>query len=148
MSDWLWGRAEIDGITVLASSVRFNESQGEVEDPLLYVVKGDQIYLNAIKDEIACLEGVKIPHPDTNKKISGDCIYIVENEKGRASIRFNGQRQIIASFPFTNSSDDWETWYARFLSDTTLDIDMNGVQLNIHGHSTLENMDFFGRKKK
>jgi hypothetical protein len=147
LGDWLWGRAEVDGTTVVSASVRFRELAGGRETPLLYVARPDQILADAINDDLTCLEGVKVPHPDTGKPISSDCIYLVDEGTGAGSnVRFNGNGRIVASFPFSNSSKDWQTWYARYLADVSIDICENdGSRLTGSDHGTLEVMDFFGR---
>lgn len=148
LDNWLWGRAEVDGITVVASSVRFNESKGGEETNLLYVANGNEIIVDALNEQITCLEGVKIMNPDIPKKISSDCIYIVEDEEQSVYVHFDGQKSIVASFPFTNSTDIWDTWYTRFGASTTVDITKkNGERIKAIGTSSLEIMDFFSRKK-
>ncbi|MCG1037578.1 lipocalin-like domain-containing protein [Polaribacter sargassicola] len=145
LGDWLWSRAEVDGITVVTSSVRFNEQCGGKETKFAYLAKGDNILINAIEDDVICLEGIKIPQPDTGKKTSSDCIYIVEGEEGSNYIRFQGQKAV-ASFPF-GENKNWRTWYTRFVSKTILDLNINGEVIKATAPSTLEVMDFFGEKK-
>ena len=59
LRDWLWGRAEVDGYTVVAASVRFQEHMGGVETPLLYIAKDNEKLLGVFNDQLTCLEGVK-----------------------------------------------------------------------------------------
>jgi hypothetical protein len=149
LDNWLWGRAEVDGITVVASSVRFNETKGGEETNLLYLANGNEIIVDALNEQITCLEGVKITNPDIGKKISSDCVYIVEDDDQTVYVHFDGQKSIVASFPFTNSTDIWDTWYTRFGAATTVDISKkNGEKIKAKGNSSLEVMDFFGRKNK
>lgn len=143
-SDWLWSRGEVDGITAVVSSVRFNEDNGGQETKFVYLSQGSTTLVNAINDEIACLEGVKVPHPDTGKKISSDCVYIVKDEEDYDYIRFQGT-QIVASFPF-DSNSEWQTWYARYIARLILDLKIGDKRITIEGSSTLEIMDFFGAK--
>lgn len=147
LGDWLWGRAEVDGITVVSASVRFRERAGAEETPLLYVARPDGILVDAINDELTCLEGVKVAHPQTGKPISSDCVYIVDDGQGAGStVRFNGNRQVVASFQYTNSSLDWETWYARYLATVSVDVRYpDGARSDASAPGTLEVMDFFGR---
>ncbi|MGC4998440.1 hypothetical protein [Streptomyces sp. DT195] len=148
LGDWLWGRAEVDGTTVVSASVRFRESAGGEETPLLYVARDEDVLIDAFNDQLVCLEGVRIPHPDTGKKISSDCIYIVEQDGRTSTVRFDGRRTVVAAFPFANSSDEWETWYARYLASVTLDVESrSGARIRATAHGTLENMDFFGRRR-
>ncbi|WP_025683580.1 hypothetical protein [Paenibacillus maysiensis] len=70
----------MDGITVVAFSVRFRQDMGGIETPLLYLARGEEVLLDAINEELTCLEGKKIPHPDTGKPISSDCIYLYEQD--------------------------------------------------------------------
>ena len=145
LGDWLWSRGEIDGITAVVSSVRFNEQNGGQETNFVYLAEGENILIDAINEEVTCLEGVKIPHPDTGKKISSDCIYIVKNNEGYNYIRFQG-KQIVASFPF-GENDAYITYYARFVSETILDLNVQERHIQGQAHSTLEVMDFLGKKK-
>lgn len=143
LKDWLWGRSEIEGHTVLATSVRFNENSGGSETPVLYVAKGDEIYVNELNDAVVCLDGMKMTHAATGKKMSSDCIYIVENENGKATVRMNGKDRLIASFPPTADAPGKDgMWYARFLSYTSVDIDMYNKKINIAGNSNLEYVSF------
>ncbi|MET4898574.1 hypothetical protein RN629_15675 [Sphingomonadaceae bacterium jetA1] len=146
LSDWLWSRAEVEGTTVVSASVRFRQDVGGRETPLLYVARGDDILVDAFNDDVVCLEGVKIPQPDTGKHVSSDCIYLVERGDLSASVRFDGQHTVIASFQWANSSSNWETWYTRFPAKVTVDIrQSDGPAVRTTGSGTLENMDFFGR---
>ncbi len=145
LGDWLWSPAEVDGITTVTSSVRFNPANGGEETKFVYLAKGHEVLIDAINDEVVCLEGEKVPHPNTGKKISSDCMYIVNGAKGYNYIRFQGQ-QLVASFPFGENSE-WRTWYARFVSKTVLDLKINGKEIKGEAHSTLEVMDFFGERK-
>jgi hypothetical protein len=47
---------------------------------------------------------------------------------------------------FPSSSAEWETWYLRFAAETTLDIRVDGKEVQAKGPSVLEHMDFLGRK--
>lgn len=146
LGDWLWGRAEVEGMTVVMASVRFNENNGSVETPLLYVTKGSEVIVDAFNEDLVCLEGVKVTHPDTQKKISSDCIFILNEDIGQASVRFAGQ-QVIATLQMPSSSEEWETWYLRFASMTSLNIEMNGYDIYTKAPSVLESMDFLGKRK-
>jgi hypothetical protein len=144
-SDWLWGRAEIDGTTVVMATVRFNENNGAAETPLIYVAKGEDVIVDAVNDEVVSLDGVKVRHPDTGKRINSDCIFIVREDLGDATVRFAGH-DIISTQQFPSSSAEWEAWYLRFAAETTLDIRVDGKEVQAKGPSVLESMDFFGRK--
>ena len=149
LDNWLWGRAEVDGITAVASSVRFNNAKGGEETNLLYLARGNEIIVDATNEEITCLEGVKIVNPDINQKISSDCIYIVENDEQTVYVRFDGQKSIVGSFPLANSTDVWDTWYTRFGAVTTVDITKhNGERIRAKANSSLEVMDFFVPKNR
>ncbi|MFE2998099.1 hypothetical protein ACFXG4_24190 [Nocardia sp. NPDC059246] len=147
LGDWLWGRAEIDGTTVVSASVRFREIAGGRETPLLYIARGEEVLVDAINNQLTCLEGAKIAHPDTGKRISSDCVYIVdEGPQAGGTVRFNGNKTVVASYPFTNSSIDWQTWYTRYAATVTVDVnDTDGARLQASDRGTLEVMDFFGR---
>lgn len=146
LGDWLWSRAEVNGITVVTSSVRFNEISGGKETKFVYLAKGNNIIIDAINDDVVCLEGEKKPHPKTGKKISSDCIYIVKNGNNYDYIRFEG-KNCVASFSF-GENEEWITWYARYVSETIVDISINGKKVFGKAKSTLEVMDFFGQKKE
>ncbi|WP_172453188.1 MULTISPECIES: lipocalin-like domain-containing protein [Gammaproteobacteria] len=148
LSDWLWGRAEVEGVTVVASSVRFRTEAGGLETPLLYVARGEQVHADVINDQLICLEGVKVPVPQTGKKVSSDCVYIVDLDGLKGNVRFDGQRTIVASFPFTNSSPDWETWHAKFVAKVSVDLATDEEHLQVSGVGSLENMDFLGRRRQ
>ena len=147
LSDWLWGRAEVAGTAVVSFSVRFREIAGGLETPLLYVARGEEMLVDAVNAQLTCLEGVKVAHPDTGKRISSDCVYIIdEGPQAGSTARFNGNKTVVASFPFTNSSLDWQTWYTRFAATVSLDVnDADGTRLQAADPGTLEVMDFFGR---
>ena len=120
LGDWLWGRAQVDGITVVTASVRFRPEVGGVEVPLLYVARGQEVLVDAYN----------------------------ESDELKASVRFDGQRTVIASFQWANSSQEWETWYTRFPAKVTVDIESaDGTRTRATDDGTLENMDFFGRRR-
>lgn len=147
LSDWLWGRGQVGDFTVVTASVRFHPDVGGAEAPLLYLTSGQEVLVDAYNDAVVCLEGVKIPQPVTGKKTSSDCIYIAQNDRLKASVRFDGQRTVIASFQWVNSSPDWETWYTRFPAKVTVDIERaDGTRSSATDNGPLENMDFFGRR--
>ncbi|QDG94687.1 carotenoid 1,2-hydratase (plasmid) [Rhizobium sp. NIBRBAC000502774] len=147
LSDWLWGRAEVGDITVVSASVRFRPEVGGDEAPLLYAARGQDVLIDAFNDAVVCLEGVKVPQPVTGKRTSSDCIFIAQTDRLKASVRFDGQRTVIASFQWANSSPDWETWYTRFPAKVTIDIqDRDGTRILATDSGPLENMDFFGRR--
>lgn len=143
---WLWGRANIDGISIVGSAVRFKAELGGIETPLLFVGRGEEVLVDALNNELICLDGHKIPHPITGKKISSDCIYIVEREGENSQIRFKGQGNPVASFVRPQASGEWETGYARFAALVSIDISSNEKQIHTSGIGTLEHMDLLGRK--
>lgn len=146
LSGWLWGRAQVGATTVVAASVRFCSEAGGRETPLLYVAQGNSILVNAFNDAVTCLEGVKIPHPDTGKPTSSDCIYLVDTSDLTASVRFDGQRGVIAAYQFESSSEDWEAWYTRFAAKVSVDVQKSdGSTTRAVDRGVLENMDFQGR---
>lgn len=150
LDNWLWGRAEVHGMTVVASCVRFREDCGGREVPLLLVMKGDQVLVNAVDDQQAtCLEGVKMPQPQTGKQTSTDCILIAKpsTEDGVVQVRLNGQRRVVSSFAFPTESETWETWYTRYSGLVTVTIIDGEKRVCASDHGTLEVMDFMGRKK-
>jgi hypothetical protein len=136
LGDWFWGRAEVEGTTVVMASVRFNDAYGNTETPLLYVAKGDEVLVDAVNEELVFLEGIKVTNPDTGNAINSDTILIVNENIGQASVRFTGGQVVATSRP-DRSSDDWEASYARFASTTTLDIRVNGHDIQAKGPSVL-----------
>jgi len=146
LEDWYWSRAEVDGICVVTSSVRFKEEHGGLETKFAYLAKDNEVLINAVNDDVVFLEGEKVAHPESGKKISSDCMYIVKNDSGEYNyIRFQGG-DIVATFPF-GEDDEWETYYARYISETILDLKINGEHFKGEAHSTLESMDFKSRRK-
>ena len=143
---WLWGRAHVDGISVVASAVRFKEEVGGIETPLLFVGRNNEILIDALNKEVVCLDGHKVPHQITGKKISSNCIYIVEHEGENSQIRFKGQGSPIAYFVRPQASGKWETAYARFAAIISIDIASNEKHVHTSGIGTLEHMDLLGRK--
>ena len=147
LGNWYWGRAEVDGYAVVAASVRFNEASGSKEQPVLYVAKGDELVINACNDQIAFLQGDKTFQKDMGKAIDCDNIYLVENERGNAKIRFNGNKNIVASMDVPTSDETFATWYTRFASDTTIEVNFDEESVTSKGPSVLEYIDFFAFKK-
>ncbi|KAL2670258.1 hypothetical protein Neosp_014725 [[Neocosmospora] mangrovei] len=147
LDNWLWGRADVHGLTVVSASVRFRQDCGGREVPLLFIVQGDEILVNTFNEQLVCLEGVKRPHPVTGKQTSTDCIYIVDSAEGRAAeVRFNGQNKVVATFPFPTTSKEWETWYTRYAGLVTVNIVDGERRIRTSDLGTLEVMDFFGQK--
>ncbi|KAH7234319.1 hypothetical protein B0J15DRAFT_571429, partial [Fusarium solani] len=148
LDNWLWGRADVHGLTIVSASVRFRQDCGGREVPLLFVVQGDEVLVNAVNEQLVCLEGVKRPHSVTRKPTSTDCIYLVDSARGDAAeVRFNGQNKVVATFPFPTTSKDWETWYTRYAGLVTVNIVDGEKRIRTSDLGTLEIMDFFGRKK-
>lgn len=148
LRDWLWGRAEIQGLSIVSASVRFREDCGGREVPLLFVANEEKVLVNAVDDQLVCLEGVKMPQPNTGKPTSTDCIYIVNSTKGdTAEVRFNGQKKVVAAFPYPTVSEEWETWYTRYAGTVTVNIAKGEDRVYASDHGTLEVMDFMGRRK-
>ncbi|KAI8648193.1 CrtC domain-containing protein [Fusarium keratoplasticum] len=148
LDNWLWGRADVHGLTIVSASVRFRQDCGGREVPLLFIVQGDEVLVNAVNEQLVCLEGVKRSHPVTSKPTSTDCIYLVNSAgEGAAEVRFNGQSKVVATFPFPTTSKDWETWYTRYAGLVTVNIVDGEKRIRTSDLGTLEVMDFFGRKK-
>ncbi len=147
LSDWYWGRADINGITLVSANVRFKEEAGGRETPLVYITKGEDIILNAINEELSFLSGHKIHHPETGKAYNSDAMYIYENGDDRVYIRLNGGDAIVAYTSVEWENPGWETKYLRFGAAVTIDMKMKGATSVSKGLATLEIMDFFGKKK-
>ncbi|KAF5624344.1 hypothetical protein F52700_9511 [Fusarium sp. NRRL 52700] len=79
LDNWLWGRADVGGLSVVSASVRFPQDCGGREVPLLFVVRVNEVLVDVSDDQLVCLEGVKIEQPDTGKPTSSDCIYLVKS---------------------------------------------------------------------
>ncbi|KAI1021005.1 hypothetical protein LB503_010195 [Fusarium chuoi] len=148
LDNWLWGRADVGGLSIVSASVRFRQDCGGREVPLLFVVRGNEILVDVSDDQLACLEGVKIAQPDTGKPTSSDCIYLVKSAGDNlAQVRFDGQQKVIASFPYPTTSQEWETRYTRYAGMVTINITDGDKRVYVSDHGSLEVMDFFGRKK-
>lgn len=147
LSDWYWGRAEINGLTVVSANVRFKDESGGGETPLIYITSGEEVILNAVNEELSFLSGHKVFHPETGKKYNSDAQYIFENGNNKAYIRLNGGDAIVAYTSVEWENPGWETKYLRFAAQVTLDLNLNSKRSISKGPATLEIMDFFGRKK-
>ncbi|EEU35783.1 uncharacterized protein NECHADRAFT_82203 [Fusarium vanettenii 77-13-4] len=129
LDNWLWGRADVHGLTVVSAS-------------------GDEVLVNAVDEQLVCLEGVKRPHPVTVKPTSTDCIYIVDSGGGGAAeVRFNGQNKVVATFPYPTTSKDWETWYTRYAGLVTVNIVDGEKRIRTSDLGILERR-FFPRRSK
>ncbi|RKK32992.1 hypothetical protein BFJ68_g4537 [Fusarium oxysporum] len=148
LDNWLWGRADVGGLSIVSASVRFRQDCGGREVPLLFVVRGNEVLVDVSDDQLVCLEGVKIAQPDTGKPTSSDCIYLVKTTGDNlAQVRFDGQEKVIASFPYPTTSQEWETWYTRYAGLVTINIIDGDKRVCVSDHGSLEVMDFFGRRK-
>ncbi|KAI7764145.1 hypothetical protein LZL87_006527 [Fusarium oxysporum] len=148
LDNWLWGRADVGGLSIVSTSVRFRQDCGDREVPLLFVVRGNEVLVDVSDGQLVCLEGVKIAQPDTGKPTSSDCIYLVKSAGDNlAQVRFDGQQKVIASFPYPTTSDEWETWYTRYAGLVTINIKEGNKRVYVSDHGSLEVMDFFGRRK-
>ena len=147
LSDWYWGRAEINGLTVVTANVRFKEETGGKETPLVYITKGENVLLNANNEELSFLSGHKVQHPETGKTYNSDAMYIYEKGKEKTIIRLNGGDKIVAYTSVEWENPGWETKYLRFAAIANLDLNLNGVRSIAEGLATLEIMDFKGKKK-
>ena len=150
ISDWLWGRAEVDGKIVIASATNLRPEFGSFQLGALYMAEpGRGLLVDAYGDEVVCLDGAGIAQPDTGKRISSDCIYFAKNGENEISVRFDGRGNVISSFPFANSSSEWETWSTRYGAVITIDErHADGRTTRSSGPGTLENLDFFARRVK
>ena len=146
LSDWYWGRAEINGITVVTANVRFREEAGGKETPLVYITKGEKVLLNANNEELSFLSGHKVQHPETGKSYNSDAMYIYEAGNDKAVIRLNGENKIVAYTSVDWENPGWETKYLRFAAKINLELNMNGINILDTGLATLEIMDFKGKK--
>jgi hypothetical protein len=146
MADWHWGRAEVDGYTIVMADVRARYDRGGGEMPLVYVVKDGEIVLDAINEAVTCLVGGPQEQPDTGKRIPSDCIFVVNVEDKNSYIRFKGG-QIIGTFQWVNTDPSWETWYSRFSSRASIELNVGNNKIDVVGPAILEHMDFYGRKK-
>ncbi|KAF5708768.1 hypothetical protein FMUND_10443 [Fusarium mundagurra] len=107
LDNWLWGRADVGGLSIVLASARFCQDCGGREVPLLFVVRGNEVLVDVSDDRLVCLEGVKIAQPDTGKPTSSDCIYLVKSAgDNHAQVRFDGQQKVIASFPYPTTSQE------------------------------------------
>ncbi|KAF5685970.1 hypothetical protein FCIRC_3068 [Fusarium circinatum] len=148
LDNWLWGRADVGGLSIVSASVRFRQDCGGREVPLLFIVRGNEVLVDVSDDQLVCLEGVKIAQPDTGKPTSSDCIYLVKSTGSNlAQVRFDGQQKVIASFPYPTTSQEWETWYTRYAGMVTINITDGDKRVYVSDHGSLEVMDFFGRRK-
>ncbi|KAH7154135.1 hypothetical protein DER46DRAFT_638147 [Fusarium sp. MPI-SDFR-AT-0072] len=148
LDNWLWGHADVGGLSIVSASVRFRQNCGGREVPLLFIVRGNEVLVDVSDDQLVCLEGVKIAQPDTGKPTSSDCIYLVKSAGDNlAQVRFDGQQKVIASFPYPTTSDEWETWYTRYAGLVTINIKEGNKRVYVSDHGSLEVMDFFGRRK-
>ncbi len=147
LSDWYWGRADIDGVTLVSANVRFKDEAGGKETPLIYLTKGDEIFLDANNEELAFLSGHKVHHPETGKSYNSDVIYVYEKNNDHVLIRLNGGDSIVAYTSVEWENPGWETKYLRFAAQVSLDLRLKGKLSASKGLATLEIMDFFGKKK-
>jgi hypothetical protein len=147
LSDWYWGRAEINGLTLVSANVRFKDEAGGRETPLVYITKGEEVILNAINEELSFLSGHKVYHPETKKTYNSDAVYIYEQGNDKVYIRLNGADSIVAYTSVEWENPGWETKYLRFAAQITLDLNMKDNPSINKGLATLEIMDFFGKKK-
>ena len=147
LSDWYWGRAELNGLTLVSACVRFKDEAGGRETPLIYITKGEEIILNANNEELSFLSGHKTLHPETGKAYNSDALYIYEKENDKAFIRLNGADAIVAFTSVEWENPGWETKYLRFAADVNLDLNMKKEKSVSRGLATLEIMDFYGKKK-
>jgi len=147
LSDWYWGRGDINGVTLVSANVRFKEEAGGKETPLIYLTKGENIILDANNEELSFLSGHIVYHPETGKPYNSDAMYIFENGNDKACIRLNGKDAIVAYTSVEWENPGWETKYLRFAAEVSLDLNFKGNASNSKGPATLEIMDFFGKKK-
>lgn len=147
LSDWYWGRAEINGLTLVTANVRFKEEAGGRETPLVYITRGEEVLLNAINEELDFLSGHRIKHPETGKSYNSDALYIFEKGEDKAFIRLNGAEAIVAYTSVEWENPGWETKYLRFAANVYVDLFLKGNNSLSKGLATLEIMDFYGKKK-
>lgn len=145
IDNWLWSRGEVDGITVVSSSVRFISELGGGEGSYLYMIKDNKLILNAINEQIIALAGAPVNQPKTGKPTPTKCAYIYDDDTRKIIVSFN-KKSDIASFPFDSSSTEWRCWYTRYNAD--LDVIFNDKTnktfKELKSDGTFEVMDFKG----
>lgn len=147
LSDWYWGRADIDGLTLVSACVRFKDNVGGMETPLVYLTKGSDVLLNVNNEALSFLTGHIVFHPETGKAYNSDVMYIYESGNDKAYIRLNGADNIVAYTSVEWENPGWETKYLRFAAGVSLDVSLEEKNFDSKGLATLEIMDFFGKKK-
>lgn len=118
---WDWGQGDIGGNSLVMASVRFNRANGGVETPLLYIADGDNIIIDALNDELE-FQGI-------NNSSLRDCIFDINNSLGYAKVKFEAKDAMV------NGGS-----YRRYRSITTIDIKMNGYDIQAEDKSISEYM--------
>jgi hypothetical protein len=147
MRNWWWGRAEVDGRTVVMAELRPAKGRGEQNLPLLYVAGPEGVAIEAHSDAVRLTEDAPRPDEDplhdearaggvTLTTSGGTSVHFVRHDAPIASFSLLKDRSAFVRFLAGLSGKS--PWYTRWQSTVTLGQAGRSTQ----GKGTVEFIDF------
>lgn len=146
MEGWWWGRATVDGYTVVMADLRGTKKRGSTALPLLYVAADGQVVVDAHGDQVRFTEEEATAHPDPGHRDPMARAVVIE--AGDVSVRFERTDEVLISYDILGEESGLvrllarmagrSPWYSRFVAATLLRVGGEEHQ----GEGTIEYMDF------